>query len=1683
MTEIIELGVDTGGSDAAIGELVTTVDTLTGKLKELVTATKGSSKEGRALDRTFTGLSDALGNLVPHMAEVSGYTQKFDKDGKVLQQTTSGLDSRLNKLTSTVKQLKDGTLLMTSGFKNATSELQTLDKQAKQLERTFSRQAFRDITAGAKRNVTAGNERAAVNFKPALREALLGDNDPSKASTGELKSFDGIINKLTNRVARGTSPTTISDLFTKFKAGAKDFTFQEQKIIDLFIEGTTAAKNFGSAAANAINAAANAARRASSRTALKEIQENIKKDLVASNERSATNFRPLLRNELLGGNDISRASQGEAKTFNNALNALTKRVATGTSPTVISDLFTRFKAGAKDFTFQEQKIIDLFVEGTTAANNFGNSAANAVNRAARAAQRDFAANQAAAKSLLRQKNAAIGEANVPAGQDLINKAFGSQLSSASPKQVLAFNSALQSSFRLLGQNKVSTDQFNQAIQNVKSGNIQGNLVGPLAQVQRGIFNANNALTTLGANPGPNRLAAAFNNIAGIFKGLVIYRAFSLITQGITESVHASAEYARRIGLVQTISQDAGVTFDHWYASIRRVSDAFGTDAIQGATAAYDLLSNQVTRGAETTNILSQALAFGRTTNSSATDSVNLFSSAINSFDLKASDADRVARTFFTTIDKGRITASELANSFGRSGTLAHSVGVSLEELQAGISTLTRQGIKGNEAYTLLNNLFIKLLKPTKELQTFLDKIGYSTGQAAIEALGFTGVLEALDKEFDGDTAKIARFFNQMRGGRAAINLTGEGLKQFKADLDSIRNSTGEFNAAKGIVENNFGQKFQDELVRVKNFFTVDVGEKIAQSIVNVKDKVGGFVPILKAIAEGFKLATFGAIGFIGAVALGSVIAAALNYAQVIVAITNAYTAARAAVIAFNAATLFGVGGIVVAGAAIGAAIGVAILGYYDLGTAAENAYDEIIAASEDVGDKITAAETAAGEKRNKALFEGLEAGRKAFLQYAADVKVTIEDLAESIGEKQKEIGEGVKDSIGRLTGILDDTVHATEHKAKEAHDNITKSQESLKALPSKTHEDLFDNNIRRAEKFGNSAEQIRLINQELEVLRKREAEAAQAGDTEAVNKAYEKRLALFVKLAGITNKIPIFADKRVKVGHRDADFSQTDAKGKPLQVPVFGNRRVKVGTQQSSAVDAGTLNQATLSAAQEHAKNLKTAEGSAERIRDAATDEALTQEAIVQKIKDKQKELAKFSVLDKKNKIKEEFKGPEGAQKAVTDVTKIQAEIIKGLDEARKQVGISSASKKSFDKEIAKLTAQFAQQNEALKEQLDAQGKLEALATAQKEIAEGAKAAAAGAKDFEASIAKASGDAQKLKENIRALGQLLRGTDNNIGFLEKFNLKGQDDVHLNQLIREFNEKAPKAITPKDFDSLDKILDQIFKKIEAIDKARAGLNPGGTSLFDRVLKPGNPDDPNPDNQADKTVGRTITGAKQKIGALRANFAEQNQLEVKLDQIKEDARRLNDELAKSKGIVIDIPRKVEEAVDGGLSKVETMAVQVTAALGKVAKGIETVDRLSKELPKNIPKSTTRGVGPSVGSSEEGSVEENARGGLVGHFASGGFLEDFFGGKFASGTDTVPTMLSRGEFVTNAQQTRQFLPLLKAINSGKLSASQPVQHSTTNVGDINVTVKGGSSSEATVQEIAQGLRRGLRRGTIKL
>lgn len=155
----------------------------------------------------------------------------------------------------------------------------------------------------------------------------------------------------------------------------------------------------------------------------------------------------------------------------------------------------------------------------------------------------------------------------------------------------------------------------------------------------------------------------------------------------------------------------------------------------------------------------------------------------------------------------------------------------------------------------------------------------------------------------------------------------------------------------------------------------------------------------------------------------------------------------------------------------------------------------------------------------------------------------------------------------------------------------------------------------------------------------------------------------------------------------------------------------------------------------------------------------------------------------------------------------------------------------------------------------------------------------------------------------------------------------------------------------------------------------------------------------------------------------------------------------ELQQLEGIINKLPN-VGASIQGGVSPSSTIATNLWSAA-----------EATRQISTNL-STTPNMVGKALG-------------GMM-HLAGGGA---------ARGTDTIPAMLSAGEFIVNARSARRFLPELTAINAGADPIYRETGGSVTNVGDISVNITETKGPRQTGREVAKALRREFRRGSSRL
>ena len=327
---------------------------------------------------------------------------------------------------------------------------------------------------------------------------------------------------------------------------------------------------------------------------------------------------------------------------------------------------------------------------------------------------------------------------------------------------------------------------------------------------------------------------SFENVSRALQYYVAYKGFNILTDQIKGGFNAAKDLQIQLSLIRTISQDSQQSFSKWGRDLQGVSDKLGMDLKDVSKAAYDAISNQAVKGGAVAPFLENVGEFARVTGSTLTDSVNLFSSAINAYGMSSADAERIAAVFFKTMDEGRVVTSEMANTFGRVAILGKGLGVSFEEINAMLAIMTKQGLKTEDALTLITNLLIKLEKPTEATSKLFKEWGVNTGEQAVSTLKFAGVMREIISQVQQGNQEFSQLFDEIRGRKAvgAIANDLQGFDKFLGKISDTKNVIEEYKKAVEIRGESPADKMQKEFNKLKNAFTVNLGQDLIKLIVS-----------------------------------------------------------------------------------------------------------------------------------------------------------------------------------------------------------------------------------------------------------------------------------------------------------------------------------------------------------------------------------------------------------------------------------------------------------------------------------------------------------------------------------------------------------------------------------------------------------------------------------------------------------------------------------------------------------------------------------------------------------------------------------------------------------------------------------------------------------------------------------
>lgn len=266
------------------------------------------------------------------------------------------------------------------------------------------------------------------------------------------------------------------------------------------------------------------------------------------------------------------------------------------------------------------------------------------------------------------------------------------------------------------------------------------------------------------------------------KALLVFAGGMALSLG--SAAKSAAEFDAAMRNVNTIAQLNNKEFKDLSDQVLAMSTELPQSAKSLADGLYDVESSGF-KGAKAVEVLN-ASARAATAGLSETDvSARAITATLNAYGAAVGDASYVSDVLFQTVNLGVLTFSELAENMGDWVGLAASAGVGFEEAAAGLAAMTLAGLPAAQASTDLSRVMQAFIKPSEAMSQVLKNLGYDSGTAAIQALGFKGTLDAVQESTGGTVEALSNVYDNVNSLEGALALGAQGGKNFAGVFDQL----------------------------------------------------------------------------------------------------------------------------------------------------------------------------------------------------------------------------------------------------------------------------------------------------------------------------------------------------------------------------------------------------------------------------------------------------------------------------------------------------------------------------------------------------------------------------------------------------------------------------------------------------------------------------------------------------------------------------------------------------------------------------------------------------------------------------------------------------------------------------------------------------------------------------------
>lgn len=294
---------------------------------------------------------------------------------------------------------------------------------------------------------------------------------------------------------------------------------------------------------------------------------------------------------------------------------------------------------------------------------------------------------------------------------------------------------------------------------------------------------------------PSQAVQGLNNLKGKAADLVKQMAMMATGGGIValgkNLIETTRNFEDGMARVQAVTNATQAEFQ----MMEQEALKWGSTTRYTATEAANSLENLTRNGLsaqQATEALGPTLQLAQANTIGLAEAADITTNVMNGFGLEVKDSGRVNDVLSSTAAHSATNISMLAEAEKNAAPFGHSLGQSIEEVNAALGVLADVGIKGSDAGTAIRMVLMGLASPTAKQQKAFKQLGVDISESSLRSEGLTKTLEKLRDSGVMKAANSAELLGDIFGRRVAPQAMAllNNIDGLKTKLDILNNSQG-----------------------------------------------------------------------------------------------------------------------------------------------------------------------------------------------------------------------------------------------------------------------------------------------------------------------------------------------------------------------------------------------------------------------------------------------------------------------------------------------------------------------------------------------------------------------------------------------------------------------------------------------------------------------------------------------------------------------------------------------------------------------------------------------------------------------------------------------------------------------------------------------------------------------------